>query len=137
MNKNSKNYRKKELKISAIEMTSDRLTGRAGLTLFVAYLHRIDIFPIFDRFFGSIRKSQKGLEIFEIIKQVLCFMVDGTSRHLTYFDHLAKDSGYAGSIETDAAKMVSSHQIKRFFTAFACAVKGDGVEFRRFGVENR
>jgi hypothetical protein len=119
MNKNSKSYRKKELKISGIEMTSDRLTGRAGLALFVAYLHRIDIFPIFDRFFGSIRKGQKGLEIFEIIKQVLCFMIDGTSRHLTHFDRLAKDSGYAGSIETDTDKMVSSHQIKRFFTAFA------------------
>jgi hypothetical protein len=27
-------------------------------------------------------------------------MVDGTSRHLSYFDQLAKDTGYAGSIET-------------------------------------
>ena len=79
MNKDNINYRKRELEISAIEITSDRLTGRAGLALFVAYLHQIQIFPVIDRFFGSMRKSKKGVEIFELIKQVLCFMVDGTS----------------------------------------------------------
>ena len=119
MKRYSKNYRKKELKISAIETTSERLTGRAGLTLFVAYLHQIEIFPLLDRFFGSIRKSKKGIAVFELFKQVLCFMADGTSRHLTYFDQLAGDPGYAGSIETDMAHMASSHRIKRFFNAFA------------------
>jgi hypothetical protein len=119
MKEYSKNYRKKELKISAIETTSERLTGRAGLTLFVAYLHRINIFPLIDRFFGSIRKSKKGIEVFELFKQILCFMADGTSRHLTYFDQLADDSGYAGSIETDMTQMASSHRMKRFFNAFA------------------
>lgn len=119
MDKNSKNHRKKESKISAIETTSERLTGRAGLALFVAYLHQIQIFPMIDRFFGSMRKSRKGFEIFELIEQVLCFLVDGTSRHLTYFDQLAKDGGYAGSIETDLDQMASSHQMKQFFNAFA------------------
>jgi len=119
MSQNNKKYRKKELEISDIEITNDRLTGRAGLALFVAYLHQIQIFPLIDRFFGSIRKNKKGIEIFEIIKQVLCFMVDGTSRHLSYFDQLAKDTGYAGGIEADMKNMASSHQIKRFFKAFA------------------
>lgn len=108
-----------ELKISAIEITNDRLTGRAGLALFVTYLHQVSIFPLIDRFFGSIRKSRKGIAVFELFKQVLCFMADGTSRHLTYFDQLAKDTGYAGTIETDMDKMASSHQMKRFFNAFA------------------
>lgn len=119
MAQNSKIYRKKELQISEVEKTSERLTGRAGLALFVAYLHSIEIFPLIDRFFGTIRKSKKGLEVFELFKQVLCFMADGTSRHLTYFDHLAKDQGYAGSIETEIKEMASSHRIKRFFKAFA------------------
>lgn len=119
MNRNSKNYRKKELEISAIEATRERLTGRAGLALFVAYLHQVQIFPLLDRFFSSIRKSKKGVAVFELFKQVLCFMADGTSRHLTYFDQLAKDAGYAGSIETDMPDMASSHRIKRFFNAFA------------------
>ncbi len=117
MNTNSKKFRKKELQISAIQITSERLTGRAGLALFVAYLHRIEIFPRLDRLFGSIRKSSKGIEVFELFKQVLCFMVDGSSRHLTYFDQLARDPGYAGSIETDMQNMASSHRMKRFFSA--------------------
>jgi hypothetical protein len=119
MKKHSKSYRKKELEISAIETTSERLTGRGGLTLFVAYLHQIQIFSLIDGFFGSIRKSKKGIAAFELFKQILCFMADGTSRHLTYFDQLAQDPGYAGSIETDMTEMASSHRIKRFFNAFA------------------
>lgn len=118
MSKKSPKYRKSELKISAIEETADRLTGRAGLTLFVSYLHGIDLFPLIDRFFGSIRKNKKGLAIYEIFKQILCFMFDGTSRRLTYFDQIREDSGYAGSIETDIKDMASSHQIKRFFNGF-------------------
>ena len=119
MKKHSKNYRQNELKIRRIEATTDRLTGRAGLALFVAYLHSIEIFKWFDRWFGSIRKSRKGLEIHELFKQVLCFFVDGTSRRLTYFDQLSQDEGYAGSIETPTSNMASSHQVKRFFKAFA------------------
>lgn len=69
--------------------------------------------------FGSIRKSKKGVEITELFKQMFCFLMDGTSRHLVYFDHLKKDSGYAGSIETDQDEMASSHMIKRFFKGFS------------------
>jgi len=119
MSQNNRKYRKKELEISEFEITKDRLTGRAGLALFVSYLHQIQVFPLLDRFFGTIRKSKKGIEVFELFKQILCFMADGTSRHITYFDQVSKDAGYAGSIETDMGEMASSHQIKRFFNAFA------------------
>ncbi|BBO67048.1 IS1380 family transposase [Desulfosarcina alkanivorans] len=119
MSKHSKNYRQNELKIRRIETTSDRLTGRAGLALFVAYMHGIQVFGWFDRWFGSIRKNRKGIEITELFKQVLCFFADGTSRRLAYFDQISRDEGYAGSIETPIEDMASSHQIKRFFKAFA------------------
>jgi len=119
MNKHSKNFRQNELKIRRIETTSDRLTGRAGLSLFVAYLHGIHVFSWLDRWFGSIRKSRKGLPITELFKQALCFFIDGTSRRLTYFDTLSQDEGYAGSIETPIEGMASSEQMKRFFKAFA------------------
>ena len=104
MNKHSKKDRKTELKIRRIEVTSDRLTGRAGLCLFVAYLHGSRFSTGIDRWFGAIRKNRKGICIPELFKQVLCFFVDGTSRHLTYFDQLEQDEGYAGSIETEKAK---------------------------------
>ncbi len=119
MRNHSKKYRQTELQIRRIETTSDRLTGRAGLTLFVRYLHSIQAFSWFERWFGSIRRNRKGLAITELFKQVLCFFVDGSSRHLIYFDQIAQDEGYAGGIETDPADMASSHQIKRFFKAFA------------------
>lgn len=119
MSKYTKKYRQAEQKIHRIETTTDCLTGRAGLALFVAYLHSIQIFNWFDRWFGSIRKSRKGIGIPELFKQVLCFFVDGTSRRLAYFDQLSQDDGYAGSIETAKKNMASSDQIKRFFKAFA------------------
>ena len=46
-------------------------------------------------------------------------MLDETSRHLTYFDQLKADKGYAEGIETDPNDMASSHVIKRFFISFS------------------
>jgi hypothetical protein len=119
MAKNSKVYRKSELKISDVQPTSEKLTGRAGLAFYVAYLHSIQIFSLLDRFFGSLRKSKKGTDITELFKQMFCFMMDATSRHLVYFDHLKSDAGYAGTIETEMEEMASSHTIKRFFKGFS------------------
>ena len=119
MSQHSKNGRRTEQKIRRIEVTSERLTGRAGLALFVTYLHQIQIFGPIERWFGALRKNRKGICIPELFKQMLCFFVDGTSRHLTYFDQLKQDEGYAGSIETRTGQMASSHQIKRFFKSFS------------------
>jgi hypothetical protein len=106
-------------KIDRIEPTSENLTGRAGLTLWVRYLERINIYQLLDRYFGSIRKSSKGIGVAEAFKQLLCFFLDGTDLHLTHFDHLAADTGYAATIETDPGDMVSSHQMKRFLNGFS------------------
>ncbi len=103
--------------IDDVEVTGDNLTSRAGLSLFVRYLRSIVLFPYLEDLFSKIRKSRKGQGISEIFKQLFCFFMDGTSRHLTYFDTLKKDGGYAGSIETDPEHMLSSHAVKRFFGA--------------------
>ncbi len=115
----NKNYRKSELKINELGVTSDCLTGRAGLSFFVAYLHGISVFPLIDQLFGNLRKSKKGSSAVELFKQILCFMLDGTSRHLVYFDNLKDDRGYAACIESSKNKMASSHAIKRFFNRFS------------------
>ncbi len=106
-------------KIDRIAPTSENLTGRAGLTPWVHYLESINIYALLDRYFGSIRKSSKGIKVAEAFKQLLCFFLDGTDLHLTYFDHLAADTGYAATIETDPGDMVSSHQMKRFLNGFS------------------
>jgi len=106
-------------RIGKIGVTSDSLTSRAGLALFARYLAELGIFPILAQLFGRIRKSSKGLPVVEIFKQILVFFADGTSRHLTRFDTLKKDPGYAGTIESAPNRLLSSHAVKRFFKAFS------------------
>ncbi len=105
--------------IDDVQVTSECLTGRAGLNLFSRYLRGIELFPHIDRLFGSMRKHPKGAPIDELFKQVLCFLFDGTSRHLAHFDVLAEDPGYAAAIETSLEDMASSHTVKRFYRAFS------------------
>ena len=111
--------KEKSLRISGIGITSDTLTSRGGLSLFVRYLDAIGIMSIITRLFGSIRKNRKGNGIEEIFKQLLCNFVDGTSRHLVHYDRIKEDTGYAGVIESTPSTLMSSHVVKRFFTVFS------------------
>lgn len=106
-------------RIDGVGITPDKLTSRAGLTFLVHYLKSINIYPLLERYFGSVRQSTKGISVAEAFKQLICFFVDGTDLHLTRFDELAKDKGYAKGIETAFGKMASSHQIKRFLKKFS------------------
>ena len=115
----SKHKSNKARFIDDVQVTSDCLTGRAGLNLFARYLRGMNLSPHLHRLFGSMRKHSKGAPIDELFKQVLCFLFDGTSRHLAHFDVLSKDPGYAAAIETDLQDMASSHTIKRFYRAFS------------------
>lgn len=74
---------KSSRRIDAVEVTSDCLTGRAGLHLFARYLRGVELYPHLDRLFGSMRKHSKGHPIIDLFIQVFCFFSDGTSRHLT------------------------------------------------------
>lgn len=105
--------------ITRVEITGDTLTGRGGLALFSRYVRNVGIFSELERLFGALRKSGKGLSVAALFHQIFCFLVDGTSRHLVHFDKLKDDEGYARGIETEPERMASSHQIKRFFGAFA------------------
>jgi hypothetical protein len=118
MSYRSTDYVNSETIIDNIDVTNDILTSRGGLSLFVRYLRAIAVYPHLERLFGGIRKTAKGQPVCEIFKQLFCFFLDGTSRHLTAFDRLKKDEGYARGIESEPGAMVSSHAVKRFFKAF-------------------
>ena len=118
MDKFSTSAAKDKTVIDGFAITSDNMTGRGGLNLFVRYLRNIEIFAQLEIFFGSIRRNRKGQPIGEIFKQLFCFFMDGTSRHLCHFDSLAKDAGYAAVTETEPDGMLSSHGVKRFFRSF-------------------
>lgn len=115
-------------RIAKVETTSDTLTSRGGLALFVRYLAEIQLAPLLEEAFGHLRKSRKGLSLWSFFQQLFCFLLDGTSRHLRYFDHLKADPGYAATLETAPAQLASSHAMKRFFKAFAWVAGGS---FRR------
>lgn len=107
-------------RVSDIGTTEDCLADRAGLILFSRYINSIGgLFGLLVKLFSKLRKSKKGLPIAVLFKQLFCFFMDGSSLHLTRFDELAKDEGYAASIETSVSQMASSHQIKRFFQGFS------------------
>ena len=97
--------------IDKVGVTNDKLTSRAGLTFLVHYLEAIDISPLLERYFGGVRGSAKGIPVKEAFKQLICLFVDGTNLHLSYFDELKKEVGYAKTIETSPGDMASSYQI--------------------------
>lgn len=109
----------KSHRIDGIDLTNDTLTGRGGLAIFAQYLCNIGLLTELESRFGRLRKNRKGLSVVDLFKQVICFFLDGTSRHLTWFDTIKEDEGYALSIETDPDAMASSHSIKRFFQRFS------------------
>lgn len=119
MKTTGKNSKESSTIINEIATTSDTLSSRGGLSLFVRYLRNIGITPHLERLFGSMRKSGKRQPVTEIFKQLFCFFLDGTSRHLVYFDTLKEDEGYAAAIESSPKAMLSSHAVKRFFCAFS------------------
>lgn len=118
MKHNSRNESPSQMTLDEIGITSDNLTGRGGLALFGKYVEGIGILPHLDRLFGGVKKTGKGAKVPQIFKQMLCFFVDGTSLHITYFDELARDKGYAGALETAQEDMISSHTVKRFLRSF-------------------
>jgi len=117
MSDNSTQNTKSNNNIDRVEVTNDTLTSRGGLSLFVRYLRNSALLPHLESEFGSIRKSRKGQAVTEIFKQLFCFFLDGTSRHLSHFDALKRDEGYAAAIESQPEQMLSSHAVKRFFKA--------------------
>jgi len=104
-------------KISAVVPTDEVYTSRGGLLFFARYIQSIGMLTSIQEQFGNLRKNAKGVAIDQLALQMLCFFMDGTSRHVTRFDHLkAKDPGYKEII--GASFLVSSHAIKRFFYCF-------------------
>lgn len=101
--------------IDKIEPTDQRLTSRGGLTLFQRYIQQTGWPDHFAETFSYLRRSAKGIKLDDAFEQILAFWMDGTGQHLTYFDDLKEDEGYAAGLERTCDQLVSSHQVKRLF----------------------
>ncbi len=87
MAKTNKKQYKSKCRINKVEPTEERITGRAGLSLFVRYLEQVQIITnLLIPCFGRLRKNRKRVPVHKIFIQLFCFFIDGTSRHLSYFD---------------------------------------------------
>jgi Transposase DDE domain group 1 len=106
-------------KIARLETTNDKLTSRGGLAFFVKYVEAVGVMRLLLTKFEGIRKNAKGVTVANMFLQVLYFFFDGTSRHVSYFDELKKDSGYTAVVEMPDKQVTSSHAVKRFFGGFS------------------
>ncbi len=104
--------------INKIESTSDLITGRAGLAPFHKYIVNTGLLNRLSQDFESIKGSSKGLKVYDFFNQMLCWLMDGTSRHISYFNELRKDETYGATIGTENSAMASSYAIERMCEKF-------------------
>jgi hypothetical protein len=102
-------------KIDYFEATDEKFSSRSGLLLLSRYIQAIGITSILADRFSFLKKGSKGTPLWSIFHQLLLFFIDGTDLSMRYLEQLKKDPSYAGTIETDEKRMLSSHSAKRFF----------------------
>ena len=103
-------------KITKIDVTSEKISARGGLTLILRYIEKIGLYGLISGTILSLLvRSGKGLQLPQFLKQMFAFLIDGTNTSISYFDQLKTDEGYAAVLETTTDELASSHQIKRFF----------------------
>ncbi len=103
------NSRSVKSKITDFQTTDEQFSGRAGLAPVSRYLDAVGITEILAKRFTFLKKNAKGSALKSIFHQIICYFFDGTVLHMSRFDHLKRDTGYAGVIETEAEEMISSH----------------------------
>jgi hypothetical protein len=105
------------LKINKIQPTDEKIIGRCGMSLLVRYADKTGILDKLTEIFRDLSKSKKGVGVYNLCKQVVCYFVEGESLTLTRFDELKKDEAYAGIIEMGIEEMVSSQRPVKIFVS--------------------
>ena len=106
-------------KISKIEITHDRISGRGGLFFFLKFVEQIGFFRLFEATFSHLKRSRKGLKLESFIRQILAYFVEGSDLSLLSFDRRKRDQAYAALLGEEPSELASSHQMKRFFRKFS------------------
>ena len=102
---------------NSIQATTDVLTARGGLATFSQYLGQVGVPDELASFFEGIRKeSTNSASTRDIFGSILCWLMNGDSRHLSSFDDLIKENGMTTIFDVD--KIPSSHAVKRFLKCF-------------------
>lgn len=122
---------KNQLQIKKIEITNDKISGRGGLAFFLRYVEQIGFYKLSEKILGNIRISSKGLSLYQFIKQILAYFIDGTYMRMESFNEVKKDEGYRALLENQEKQMASSHQMKRLFRKLMDNNIGNNI-YRKF-----
>ncbi len=80
------------IKITKIGVTSDKISARGGLPLFLRYIERIGLYKLISsNVLSLVTKNGKGLQLQEFLKQIFAFFMDGTNMAITGFDQLKNE----------------------------------------------
>lgn len=103
-------------KITKIGLTSEKISARGGLPLFLRYVEQTGLYSLVSvMLLPYISQAGKGLKLQSFIKQVIAYFMDGTNMAISGFDQNKKDDSYAALLECSTQQLASSHQIKRYF----------------------
>jgi hypothetical protein len=104
-------------KITKLSITSDKISGRGGLAIFLRYIAKTRLSALISNILLSkVTVHSKGLQLDQFLKQIFACFIDGSDMSMTGFDTRKNDQGYAAVLENNLSQMASSHQIKRFFS---------------------
>ena len=110
---------KTKIKINRIGITEDKISGRGGLAFYLRYVEQIGFYQLTENMLGEkLAIGSKGLGLYQFIKQILAYFIDGTHMCIERFNDTKKDEAYTSLLENREDEMGSSHQIKRFFRKF-------------------
>ena len=78
-------------KIAKIGITTNKISGRGGLPLFLRYSEQIGLYGLISRSISSLLTgNSKGLQLQQFVKQIIAFFIDGTHMAISGFDQSAK-----------------------------------------------
>ncbi|MCF6269934.1 MAG: IS1380 family transposase [Melioribacteraceae bacterium] len=127
-----KKVKKSEFKINKIGTTEDKISGRGGLAFYLRYVEQIGFYFLSENILGKqITIGAKGLGLYQFIKQILAYFIDGTYMRMESFNDKKKDRAYTSLLENKGNEMASSHQVKRFFRKLMVNKIGDKI-YRKF-----
>jgi len=90
---------KKQVKISTVEITKDKMSGRGGLFFFLREVESIGFYSFFENHFHFLTFSGKELPLIQFTRQMTAFFIDGSDRSMTGFDRHKSDEGYAAILK--------------------------------------
>jgi len=65
-------------KITTVETTQDKITGRGGLLFILRYLEKSNIFDLIKTQVDNIRQNKKAKPVEFLLRQVMAKMLDGS-----------------------------------------------------------